>query len=817
MSTDFTDLLRRLLECRTPQQLARLLESMGDSPNLDLGQELGSSGLKWLPFGGDASNLSAINLAAKPGRSLTERITNAEDALLELRASRTKGELPLNPRQATQQWFGRPVSGPDSGLYSWDYATDRDDRHIAVVLQDCGRTESATIDVIDAGMGIDAAHFPKTILSLRGGNKISKFYLIGAFGQGGSSTLGFSDFALYASRHVDSPHMAAFTVVRVLTLGDSYKEDCYGFLGFIDAAGEAQVPAALVGNGPVALYGPAMPKAPRWTHGTVVRHIGFQLPGLAGSLQASPGNLYHFLHASMFDPLLPFRLVDLREPGKMKDELVSGTRNRLMKYTTKAKGDEAEDGAGELHHYRPMEFVAPHGESDPSIGIEYWVVLNWRKGKGKDRVLRPASNELFVQRNHPIVGTLNGQNQGELTAALIRRANLALVSKHIVVHVDASRAPSHVRRQLFSSTREGFKEGTILSAIEAVLGRMLSEDEDLAKLERELAERVVQKDSAQTEEEVKRQITRLLQDSGMKVSESGPTVAAGEGEQAVVPRKKGAAFKRKAPLPTLPYPQVTKWQIVAPTTALEVHIDDYEVVLVETDADAEFDRRGLIAVRCEPPLLEVGTKAPLSGGRVRWRMRTIDTAAEGQSGKLFAVITRPDGTQLTAQIPFNIKARLPEPTRKAKGQVPPFDVLPIDPRKEEDREQWGSLWPELESEEDEEKLATVAYKTTTAGGRRIVYFNVLFPPFRLEEEKYLRESRALAAAYRIQYKIWIGYHALLQEQDSSDERAEDGTDLVERTLREETLRVATMQAKQARQFVELKKLATLAAEGEGSQ
>ena len=29
-------------------------------------------------------------------------------------------------------------------------------------------------------------------------------------------------------------------------------------------------------------------------------------------LQASPGNLYHYLHYSIFDPLFPFRIVDLR-------------------------------------------------------------------------------------------------------------------------------------------------------------------------------------------------------------------------------------------------------------------------------------------------------------------------------------------------------------------------------------------------------------------------------------------------------------------------------------------------------------------------
>jgi len=65
-------------------------------------------------------------------------------------------------------------------------------------------------------------------------------------------------------------------------------------------------------------------KLPRLKKGTLVRHIAYKLPQLDGTLSASPRNLYHYLHCSMFDPILPFRVIDLREtdPAKHKDELV---------------------------------------------------------------------------------------------------------------------------------------------------------------------------------------------------------------------------------------------------------------------------------------------------------------------------------------------------------------------------------------------------------------------------------------------------------------------------------------------------------------
>jgi hypothetical protein len=123
------------------------------------------------------------------------------------------------------------------------------------------------------------------------------------------------------------------------------------------------------------------------------------------------------------------------------------------------------------------------------------------------------------------------------------------------------------------------------------------------------------------------------------------------------------------------------------------------------------------------------------------------------------------------------------------------------------------LWPHLDSETDPQKLASVAYKVTAVGEKRIVYFNTLFTPFRVTEDSLLaRGSFALAELFRVQYKVWIGYHALLQEADSTDERAATEEEFVERVVEEETLRVAKMQAKQALQFVELKRTAMRASE-----
>jgi hypothetical protein len=344
-----------------------------------------------------------------------------------------------------------------------------------VVLADSGDRAAPTVDVVDDGIGITPERFPGTILSLQARNKIDKWYVIGAFGQGGASTLAFCDYCVIVSRHKDNPRVVGFTVTRVVRTSANYKEDSYAYLCVKDAAGVVSAPSCQLDAGPITLYLGRGDKPPKLAKGTLVRHVGYKLPKLEASLGASPGNLYHYLHCSAFDPLLPFRLIDL----------------------------------------------APHGTQEPCVGIEYWVVLNYRKKGDNPHVLRASSSELYVQRGLPILGTLNGQNQGELTGQLIREAGLGMVSRHIIVHIDATRADSRVRRELFSTNREGFKDGTVLTSLTQHLEKMIEEDQTLYDIERELTEAVARRESQTTSEEVKRQVQRLLLDAGLQVREEG--------------------------------------------------------------------------------------------------------------------------------------------------------------------------------------------------------------------------------------------------------------------------------------------------------
>jgi hypothetical protein len=256
-------------------------------------------------------------------------------------------------------------------------------------------------------------------------------------------------------------------------------------------------------------------------------------------------------------------------------------------------------------------------------------------------------------------------------------------------------------------------------------------------------------------------------------------------------------------LPTLPYPEVTRFEIVHPKPEMQLAQNDNEVVLVETDADAQYDREKRIAVRFEPDVLELAAVSPLRGGRMRWRLRAKDGATVGQRGKIIATMTKPNGTQLMDSTDFEILPPEVETTRKSRGDVPPFEIFPINPT--DDQERWGHLWPQLDGEQDPHKLGAVAYKPDKQAGGIFVYYSTVFEPFAYEMERLKTRTPALVDLFRRNYEIWIAYHAILQIEDSNGP-AGDGDlkeEVMDRIQDEERIRVATTQVKQAIRTAEI--------------
>jgi hypothetical protein len=255
------------------------------------------------------------------------------------------------------------------------------------------------------------------------------------------------------------------------------------------------------------------------------------------------------------------------------------------------------------------------------------------------------------------------------------------------------------------------------------------------------------------------------------------------------------------PLHTLPFPQVTRFEIVTPKPKMTIRMNDVEVVLVETDADGEYDKRGLVAIRAEPAVLEVAAKSPLRGGRVRWRLRPKSDAKIGESGKVVVALTKPDGSQLVDETEFEVEAAAEDKAKKAKGLIPPFEIIPINPIENPDA--WAIVWPHFADDATAEELASVGYKPVRAGGQINVYYSTVFTPFKLALENLSGDRPALIELFRSNYEVWIGYHAILQENSRAAIPEKLEPEEFDRILENDRIRVAQMQVRQALRTADL--------------
>lgn len=195
----------------------------------------------WKFLGNNSSNGSSINILKHGEKGLIERITNAIDAVIEKQkningiASATKASSII--KKAFPKYYENLLNvsnGEQFKVQTYDAANQ-----VILAANDAIGTKKITFDVIDQGTGISGENFPNTILSLNQGNKLSrdKCYLIGAFGQGGSTSLPFTYATIIVSKQNGKYY---FTIVKEVELSD-YKNSCYVYLTVDNQIPEAKL------------------------------------------------------------------------------------------------------------------------------------------------------------------------------------------------------------------------------------------------------------------------------------------------------------------------------------------------------------------------------------------------------------------------------------------------------------------------------------------------------------------------------------------------------------------------------------------------
>lgn len=754
------ELFEALCAANTPEDIESALRRF----EVAAGQTVG-----WVPVGNRENNRGTIEAAADPGRSLVERVTNAIDAVLEQEHADHRGVPDCrSPKEAAGAWLNVPEGGLSELSAAQRQAIAR---RVTITFSEGASRNKRVVEVTDRGIGLSTEEMPITILSLNEGNKLTKHYLAGLYGQGGSSTFAVSDYTLIASRKDDrSP--VGFTVVKYLDLPpEVFRTGHYVYLTVDGCVLSVSLPVE------------AFPR------GTRVRHVGYDLTSYPSPL--GPSSLYGLLNTVLFDPVLPVWL-DSRVHNYRR--VIKGSRNALNGAVD--EGDERRAGPT-LSHHVPLFFVSI-GDFG-RVGIEYWVLE------------APTSNNktpsaAFVNPRKPIVLTLYGQNHAELSQLLIRRqTELPYLAQRLICHIDCNDLAASAKRALFVSNREDARRGVVYELIERELINTLRSDDELSRLNNEARERTLRARDETVQHQMRSEVARLLRLYGLNVTE---TVGA--------ERTEGGRERERPTHPRQPRPRLQPLEVREPPTYIRLLWDEDEAITfypeqrrylrIETDANRtyhdanrpEHSRINLI-VQGEGRRL-VGT-TPLEGGRMRAILEALGTATVGSNGRVRVELSRVGLPTLRDERSSVIVERPPVQPAARRVSLPPFDVREVEGP---EHDQWAVLgWPD--------DITKVASSAEMESGTLVVWYSTVFPKYASRRGALERRDPALAVSFTARYKIWLAVHSLLVHADELA-RGEAETELPGAETRgdfrtdwerEERLRIATLSALFAAREVEL--------------
>lgn len=752
----------------------KFFESLYQSETLEAAKkalsdfEAANSGvIQWAAIGGNQNNRGPIEVSADPGRSLIERVTNAIDAVIELAHNEKQGRPTCTtPSQAATVWFGVPQKGL-GGLSQADRQTLAS--NVEIRLREGDGKELRTVEIQDKGIGILPADMPNTILSINKSNKLQKFYLAGTFGQGGSSTYYNSKLTLIVSRQKGSSEVG-FTLVRFHDLpADQFKSGCYEYLTLGGAI--PSIPAAVQ----------------HFSNGTLIRHFGYELSKYDAAL--GPNSLYGLLNQVLFDPVLPL-LLDNGPRGYRRT--IAGARARLN-----SAAEDDEDGSSKtkiVHHQDLFHFdTTDYG----LIGIEYWV-LEQKKDKYPTRA--------FIDPDKPIVLTLNGQNQCELSRTVIRKyAELPFLQYRLICHIKCDALSPDAKRALFTSTREQARDSVVLRRIQSEIISTLKSDEDLDRLN---AEAKKARQSVESEEQtryVRKEVAKLLRIQGIDLSNSGGVgVQSDTGEDAggATAKADGVAKRSNRGRTPKALPPI---ELKEPPTFIRIVWDEASPITffpgrdrwlrVETDAQSTYhdinDRsKSKLTVALGPDLVLLGSTR-LEKGRLRLKVRCVPEAKPNSQSRFGVDLFRSGLSTLGDARRVEIIEAPKAPVAKQRQTMPEFEFQPIDGP---DDPAWVTRgWPD--------DVGTIASDSDLEGAKLTVFYSKSFPDFASAYQNFSTKNPVDAEVFETRYRIWLAVHSYLLEhatansqQSKSDQAAIASEQEADEEARErvERCRVARM-------------------------
>jgi hypothetical protein len=463
---------------------------------------------------GRLNQKASIDAAAESDRGITERIANAFDASVTA-AMRLSGihasDASLTPRNAAQRFLN-----PDRDTCDWrpvDKRVDFGKPSIQFWPEDEGvdlryrkyksREGLVTVLVRDTGLGISRERMSNTILDLNSDDKLKTFEAIGQFGHGGSSALAFCELCLIVSqsRFASGSDEFFWTLIFPEPEGEASKQSLVR-KWFADADGYPL-------RAPTQAFPTLNPALP----GTSIWHFGYTrgswLKTAVGTHQDTPAGRFGRL---FFSYPLPFEIRGEFARGDTSSGMrtVKGAYFRLLE--DKSRGDEVvEYRSGEK-----SETLIVDGESYGHFSVFVFVL--------KDR----GTVRNYVDRSHPVVITLNGQNHGEMTSNIVADGNLPEVATSSIVEIRLDGLDEEALSNIVANSREYPKNTPFTRALKERVTSLLEADEALAEIERRRHEEKAKQSSQELNKKITRFLSSILSDAAAEPSEKSGGDAPGK-------------------------------------------------------------------------------------------------------------------------------------------------------------------------------------------------------------------------------------------------------------------------------------------------
>lgn len=428
----------------------------------------------WNFLGNNSSNGSSISILKKGEKGIIERLTNAIDAVIEKQLEVHRMAAPNSSEDVIKKGFPRFYSNlskiKENRGEGKSYAYDIENQ-VILAVNDGSKSNKPTFDIIDKGIGVVGNMFDKTLLSINLGNKLSsdKKYLIGAFGQGGSTSLPFADATIILSKKEKKYY---FTIIKSVDLGD-YKNHGYVYLTIDDVIPELDCTDYSAND--------YLQEFISSDSGTLIRMIETDISREYRNNDISkPRMLVDYINTELFNVGIPVKVIENR--GNYKDNKNAQNRNAYGSQTKllTSKKYVKDDYSGTIDIYH----------NDKPYKIDYYIILPDNENDWGSDLKCNAVFEQFNVYGDPIIYTVNGQTITTETYTKIKNNGLAFLKYRLLIVINLDYLETE-KYKFFTSDRAQIKETDITKGFLDKIIKQITAVDKLKKINELIAEKSI--------------------------------------------------------------------------------------------------------------------------------------------------------------------------------------------------------------------------------------------------------------------------------------------------------------------------------------